>query len=64
MQRGIAREDIAQHTGWPIAFADTVEQTPPPTETELAVLRDLHARTEQSHHGKLTGKAAPHAGAT
>ncbi len=63
IHQGITREDIAQHTGWPIRFADAVEQTPPPTEMELAVLRDLHARTEQSHHGKPTGKATPHAGA-
>src|SRR6266704_1347417 len=57
IHQGITREDIAQHTGWPIRFADTVEQTPPPTEMELAVLRDLHARTEQAH----AGKATPHA---
>ncbi len=59
IHQGITREDIAQHTGWPIRFADTLEKTPPPTETELTVLRDLHARTKQAH----TGKATPHAGA-
>ncbi len=41
-----------------VRFAGTVEQTPPPTTTELAVLRDLHARTERAH----TGKAMPYAG--
>src|SRR5438132_2225021 len=49
IHRGITREDIAQQTGWQIRFADTVEQTTPPTETELAVLRDLQARTERVH---------------
>jgi glutaconate CoA-transferase, subunit B len=59
IHRGVTREDIAQRTAWPIRFADTLEQTPSPTETELRVLRDLHARTEQAY----TGKATPHAGA-
>ena len=54
----VTREEITERTGWPIRFADTVEQTPPPTETELTVLRDLQARTEQAHKGKAT----PHAG--
>lgn len=58
IHQGITREDIVQHTGWTIRFADTLEQTPPPTETELTVLRDLQARTRQAH----TGKATPHAG--
>ncbi len=58
IHQGITREDIVQHTGWPIRFAGTLEQTPPPTETELTVLRDLHARTKQAH----TGKTTPHAG--
>ena len=49
---GVTREDIVQHTGWPICFAETVQQTSPPTETELKVLRDLHARTEKAHSGK------------
>jgi glutaconate CoA-transferase, subunit B len=56
---GITREDIEQRTGWPVRYADSVERTLPPTATELAVLRELHARTELAH----TGKANPHAGA-
>ena len=55
----ITREDIVSNTGWPLHFAENVEDTPPPTENELAVLRDLHARTEQAH----AGKAMPHVGA-
>jgi glutaconate CoA-transferase, subunit B len=58
IHQGVTREDIAQQTGWQIRFANTVEQTPPPTEIELAVLRDLQARTEQAH----SGKAPPDAG--
>ena len=59
VHQGVTREEIAQRTGWPIRYGDTAESTPPPTETELAVLRDLQARTAQAH----TGKATPHAGA-
>ncbi len=61
IHQGVTREDIAQQTGWQVRFADTVEQTPPPTATELAVLRDLQARTERAHAGKES--AIPHAGA-
>jgi glutaconate CoA-transferase, subunit B len=46
---GVTREAVKKQTGWPIRFADTVEQTPPPDPTELAVLRDLQARTARAH---------------
>lgn len=48
---GVTREQVAEHTGWPIRFADCLEETPPPTAEELGVLRDLHARTEAAHRG-------------
>jgi len=51
MHQGVTRDDIVQHTGWPIRFAESMQQTSPPTETELKVLRDLHARTERAHSG-------------
>jgi glutaconate CoA-transferase subunit B len=50
---GVTREQIAENTGWPVRFADTVGETPPPSANELEVLRDLHARTARAH-----GKAA------
>ena len=46
---GVTREQISSATGWPVRFADKVAQTPPPTTSELEVLRDLHARTEKAH---------------
>ena len=46
---GVTREQIEQQTGWPVRFAEALEQTVPPTTTELQVLRDLQARTEQAH---------------
>lgn len=59
IHQNVSREDIEKNTGWPVRFVANVERTPPPTEKELTVLRDLFARTEQAH----AGKAMPHAGA-
>ena len=49
LHEGVTRERVAAETGWPLAFAETVEDTPPPTARELEVLRDLHARTAVAH---------------
>ena len=46
---GITREDVTRQTGWPVRFAPGVEETGPPTATELEALRDLHARTARAH---------------
>ena len=46
---GVAREDVAANTGWPVQFAGELERTPPPTENELSVLRDLQERTARAH---------------
>ncbi len=54
LHQGVRREDIVQNTGWSIRFATTLEQTMPPNETELTVLRNLHAKTKQAHAGKAT----------
>jgi glutaconate CoA-transferase subunit B len=53
IHEGVTREEIVQNTGWAVRFATTLERTPPPNKTELTVLRMLHARTEQSHSGKV-----------
>ncbi|MDQ7829705.1 MAG: CoA-transferase subunit beta [Armatimonadota bacterium] len=42
---GVMRETVAERTGWPVRFADRLEETPPPTAEELAVLRDLVRRS-------------------
>ena len=42
---GVTREQVAENTGWPVRYAASVAETKPPTEQELQVLRDLHART-------------------
>jgi glutaconate CoA-transferase subunit B len=46
---GVSREKVVAETGWAVTFADTVGETPAPTEAELAALRDLYARTATAH---------------
>ncbi|HEY5216854.1 MAG TPA: CoA-transferase subunit beta, partial [Pseudolabrys sp.] len=46
---GVTRAQIQENTGWKVAFAAQVAETPPPTARELEVLRDLHARTNRAH---------------
>ncbi len=57
MHEGVTMEEIEKHTGWEVRFSSTLERTPPPNETELKVLRDLHTRTEQAHSGKARDDA-------
>lgn len=45
----VTHEQISANTGWAVRFADDVEQTIPPSADELAVLRDLQARTARAH---------------
>ncbi len=45
MHPGVRREEIVERTGWPIRVASDVEETPPPDDQELTVLRDLVARS-------------------
>jgi glutaconate CoA-transferase subunit B len=40
---------VTAATGWAIKFAANAGETPPPTELELKVLRELHARTKAAH---------------
>jgi glutaconate CoA-transferase subunit B len=58
IHRGVTREMIAENTGWPIKFAPAAGETPVPSDDELAILRDLQARTRRAHQGGLKGKAA------
>ncbi|EWC39194.1 CoA-transferase subunit beta [Pseudomonas stutzeri] len=46
---GVTREQVIENTGWAIRFADTLGETEPPTDDELAVLRALEARTAAAH---------------
>ena len=49
LHAGVTSEQMRAATGWPIRFAVQVAQTPPPTATELRVLRDLQERTARAH---------------
>jgi len=46
---GVTREQIQENTGWPVKFAAKVAETSAPTQRELEVLRELHARTNRAH---------------
>ena len=49
---GVTVEKVIAETGWPLKVADRLETTPPPTEQELSVLRDLQERTARAHAGQ------------
>jgi glutaconate CoA-transferase subunit B len=49
LHKGVTREQVQETCGWPVKFADTLEQTPEPTDLELTTLRDLKARTDAAH---------------
>lgn len=53
---GVDREMIATNTGWPIQFHENCTETEAPKAADLAVLRDLKARTAAAHGVK--GEAA------
>jgi glutaconate CoA-transferase subunit B len=49
---GVTVDEVVAATGWPLKVAPLVRATPPPTETELSVLRDLNSRTAHAHGGR------------
>jgi glutaconate CoA-transferase, subunit B len=46
---GVTVEQVQKATGWPLRRAGQVDVVEPPTERELHLLRDLHARTRAAH---------------
>ena len=46
---GVTADSVRENTAWPVRFAAQLTETPAPTAEELAVLRDLNARTAQAH---------------
>ncbi len=46
---GVTRERVREHTGWPVQFANELEETREPDAAELGTLRDLNARTAAAH---------------
>lgn len=49
---GVTREAMRDSVGWEIRYDDNLGETPPPTDEELQVLRDLKARTDRAHRGR------------
>jgi len=49
---GVTVERVVDATGWPLKVGAQVAITKAPTETELAVLRDLNERTARAHAGQ------------
>jgi glutaconate CoA-transferase subunit B len=52
---GVTRDQVQETCGWPVKFADRLEETPPPNAVELKTLRDLKARTKAAHEGTGRG---------
>ena len=48
---GATAEQVQETCGWPVKFADALEETPAPTAEELSTLRDLRARSKAAHEG-------------
>lgn len=46
---GVTEERVRDGTGWEVRFAPDLGATPPPSDEELTVLRDLHRRTDAAH---------------
>jgi glutaconate CoA-transferase, subunit B len=44
---------VQSQTGWPLKLHDNITTLAPPTESQLAVLRDLKARTDAAHKGAI-----------
>jgi glutaconate CoA-transferase subunit B len=51
MHPGVTRAALQANTGWPLKFSTQLAETPPPTVTELEVLRALQERTRRAHGG-------------
>jgi glutaconate CoA-transferase, subunit B len=46
---GVTDANVREATAWNVRFADRVTTTAPPTDVELATLRDLNERTARAH---------------
>jgi len=49
---GVTEAAVRDACGWPLKMARDIRETSSPTEQELGVLRDLHARTTRAHAGR------------
>jgi glutaconate CoA-transferase subunit B len=49
IQEGVTVDEVRRATGWKLRVADDIAELSPPSLHELAVLRDLQARTKAAH---------------
>jgi glutaconate CoA-transferase, subunit B len=49
IHQGVTVEQVVAATGWPLKVAPRANTTPPPTNLELSVLRELNERTAKAH---------------
>ena len=54
MYDGVSEGAVRASCGWPLRVSATLAVIAPPTAHELAVLRDLHARTSAAHATRVT----------
>jgi glutaconate CoA-transferase subunit B len=52
---GVSAAEVTAATGWPLKVSPDLQSTPPPSEHELFVLRDLNARTARAHGEQMGG---------
>jgi glutaconate CoA-transferase subunit B len=53
---GVTPEQVKGATGWDLKVAPNLTITPKPAASELAALRDLHARTAKAHGSTASGE--------
>ena len=46
---GVSVDEATAATGWDLLVSELIEVSEPPTSAELAILRDLQARTRAAH---------------
>lgn len=54
LYQGCTVEAARAATGWPLKIAEHLQVLEPPQASELAALRDLHARTRAAHERRVT----------
>jgi glutaconate CoA-transferase subunit B len=55
LHHGVDLDRVRANTGWELAVASDLAQTPPPSAEELAVLRELEATKGQNRAGEGSG---------
>jgi len=51
IHHGVTVDEVLAATGWPLKLSEHLQQTEPPTQHYLDVMRDLQARTAKAHAG-------------